>query len=112
MSFESWEMAFEPAELWFENMITGYVKEHCNKEASQKRAKEMFRTLKKNGNHLSIGAILRQLRKHNRKVLPNKYFDIYFMTEQIPENSKRFENTRKRVEMRLTELRNSGQYFI
>jgi len=101
----------EPAELWFETLVTGYVKEHCNKEASQKRAKEMFRILKKQGNHVSTGAILRMLRKQNKADLPNKYFEIYFITEQIPENSSRFENTLKRVETKLAELRDSGQYF-
>jgi hypothetical protein len=102
----------EPAELWFEKLITGYIKEHCNKEAARKRAKHMFRKLKKNGNYLSIGAILRLLRRQNRIDLSNKYFDIYFITNQIPENSERFESARKRVEMRLTELHDSGHYFI
>jgi hypothetical protein len=101
----------EPAELWFENLVTGYVKEHCNEESSQRRAKEMFRILKKQGNYVSIGGILRMLRKQNKADLPNKYFEIYFITEQIPENSRRFENTLKRVEARLAELRDSGQYF-
>ena len=102
----------KPAELWFETLVTGYIKEHCNKKTAAKRAKEMFRTMKKNGKHRSTGAILRLLRNINRTDLLNKYFDIYFITQQIPENLQRFETARKRVEKKMAELRDTGLYVI
>ncbi|WP_143519187.1 hypothetical protein [Pseudomonas sp. QTF5] len=102
----------KPAEIWFENLVTGYIKEHCTKQAARKRAKIMFRQLKKNGTHRGIGALLRMLRNRNKTDLLDKYFETYFITKQIPENSKRFENSRKRVQTRLSELRDSRQFYL
>ena len=102
----------EPAELWFEKLVTGYIKEHCTKQASRARAKIMFRQLKKNSKHHSIGSLLRTLRKINKTDLTNKYFEIYFITDRIPENLHRFQDTRKRVQAKLNEYRASGKFSI
>lgn len=102
----------EPAELWFESLVTGYIKEHCNRQAARSRAKAMFRQFKKDGKYCGIGALQRMLRKRNKEDLLNKYFETYFITEQLPENLQRFENTRNRVHTRLSELRSSGQYYL
>lgn len=103
---------WEPAEVWFEKLISGYVEEHCNEAAARKRAKLLYRELKSQGKHKSIGALLRILRAINRDSLLGKYFDIYFITDQVPGNTQRFENARQRVGAELTRLRNTGRYLI
>jgi hypothetical protein len=102
----------EPAELWFESLVTGYVKQHCNQQAARTRAKQMFRQLKKERKHRGIGALLRMLRQRNRTDLLNKYFETYFIIEQLPENTQRFASTRRRVQKRFSELRDSGKFLI
>jgi hypothetical protein len=102
----------EPAERWFETLVIGYVETHCNKLAGRLRAKQMFRQFKKEGKHHSIGALQRMLRDRNNKNLLEKYFETYFITDQLPENLRRFENTRNRVKAKLSDLRSTGEYFI
>jgi hypothetical protein len=103
----------KPAEQWFENLIIGYIKEHCNLQTARERAKVIFRERKSLGKkRLGTGALLRIIRKANREKLLSKYFDIYFITEQLPQNIKRFENVYRRVETQLNKLRNSGKYCI
>lgn len=102
----------EFAEVWFQTVVTGYVKDYCNKLAALKRARKIYRQLKGNGQYESIGAILRLLRKRNRQSLVQEYFNVYFVTNQIPENITRFENARQRVKAELSKLRSTGQYII
>ena len=102
----------EPAEVWFEYLITGYVEAHCNELATRKRARDIYRKLKAERQRQGIGAIYRRLTAENRKSLLGKYFDIYFITDQVPENIQRFENVRQRVGTKLARLRDTGRYAI
>jgi hypothetical protein len=95
---------WEPAEVWFEKLITGYVEVHCNKSAARKRAKIIYRQLKEQGQQKGIGALLRILRAINRDSLLGHYFDTYFIIDQVPGNTRRFENLRQRVRTELARL--------
>lgn len=102
----------EFAEVWFETVVTGYVEDHCIKSAARERAKKIFRKLKEEGKHESIGRILRHLRDRNRRDLLGEYFNTYFITDRLPENSLRFENAKLRVMTVLSRLRSTGQYIV
>lgn len=102
----------KPAELWFEQLVTGYVKTHCTEPAARKRAQEMYRELKRKGNRCSLGSLIRMLRKRNRQCLHSDYFDNFFMISQIPENFLRFETARNRIVIKIEEFRHSGKYVI
>ena len=102
----------EPAEIWFQKLVTGYVKTHCNEPAARARAKVLHRQLKAQGQHKGIGSFLRILRARNRESLLGEYFERYFITQKIPENIQRFDNVRQRVKTELATLRSTGRYVI
>lgn len=103
---------WEPAELWFEKLVTSYVEIHCCKPAARKRAKRMYRQLKKQGEHKGIGALLRSLKRRNRSDLLGEYFDGYFMTAELPDNIQRFQNVRQRITSKLATLRSTRRYCV
>jgi hypothetical protein len=100
------------AEDWFETMVIAYVKGLCTKAIMKTRAKAMFRQLKDEGKYLGMGACTRILQKGNRESLTGQFFDKYFMTDLLPRNVQRFENTRKHMEARLEMLRSTGLYVL
>lgn len=102
----------EPAEIWFEKLITGYIETHCLESTARNRAKNMYRQLKIEGHHTGVGALLRLLRKQNREDLLGKYFERYFLTTQIPENIQRFQDVRQRTAKKLASLRSTGKYIV
>lgn len=103
----------QPAEMWFETVVTNYIAKHCTLEATRERAKQLRRKLKEDGRPLkSIGGITRELCKLNRTNLLGKYFDSYFHIEAIPENIKRFQHARDRLDLKLKDFRSSKKYCI
>lgn len=104
---------WEPAELWFETLVVGYLESFCTKAYARKRAKSIYRDLKrKRKPQLSIGASLRALRKNNRNILVDRYFETYFLIDSVPENSVRFNLVKKRVRSKLSDLRSSKKYVV
>jgi len=103
---------WEPAELWFEHLVTNYVEVHCNKLASLDRARKLHRQLKEQGVYQGIGSIRRKLRLTNRTHLLGKYFDTYFLTSEIPSNVQRFSGVKKRVSATLDDFRGTGRYEV
>lgn len=102
----------QTAELWFERLVVGYIENHCTLTAVNERAKKMYRQLRNEGKHQSIGSLTRMLRQRNRQSLLHDYFDRYFMTKEVPENNLRFNSTKQRLEFKLSELRNSDKYVL
>lgn len=102
----------QTAELWFERVVVGYIENHCTLTAVNERAKKMYRQLRSEGKHQSIGSLTRMLRQRNRQSLLNNYFEQYFMTKEVPENNLRFNSAKQRLEFKLSELRNSGKYVL
>lgn len=103
----------KPAELWFEEVVTHYISNHCTKAATRERVKKIHRQLIDEGNpHRSIDNIKREIRRLNRENLLGKYFDEYFQTNLIPENYRRYEHARRRLESRLDEFKNSDKYCV
>lgn len=100
------------AELWFETIVIGYIERHCTVEAARVRAKKLYRKLKRTGTTKSIGNIMRTSRQHNRQGLLAKYFDIYFLTAEIPENIQRFEAARTRLDLKLRKLQETNKYNL
>jgi hypothetical protein len=103
----------QPAEIWFEKVVTNYITKHCTKEATRDRAKKLHRQIIKEGHpYKSIGHITRELCRLNRTNLLGKYFDTYFQTTVIPENIQRFQHARDRLELKLNDLRCSKKYSL
>lgn len=103
---------WKPAELWFDQLVTAYVKEHCTVKATRIRTKGFYREIKRQGDHKSIGALRRNLRDKNRQNLLNDYFDTYFMTLKLPENNVRFASTRQRIKNKLDTYRSTRRYIV
>lgn len=102
----------QPAELWFERLVLGYVEVHCTKRAIRQRAKKLYRKLLKEGDRKSIGYLTRTIRKRNRKTLVEQYFDTNFMTTDIPENKLRFSACKISVQAKIGTLRSKQLYVI
>lgn len=103
----------QPAEMWFETVVTNYITKHCTKEATRDRAKKLRRKLIEEGRPpKSIGGITRELCKLNRANLLGKYFDSYFQTTAIPENIQRYQHARIRLDLKLRDFRSSKKYCI
>ena len=102
----------EPAELWFEKLVIGYIESHCTKKVVRTRARKLFRKLRREGKYQSIGNLTRLHRKRNRDGLLKDYFERYFITDQIPENCERFSGVRTRLQAKISELRNSRKFVL
>lgn len=102
----------QPAEIWFESLMIGYIKKHCSHRMVRKRSKKIYRELRKKGQHRSIGNIKRWFKQRHRNALLKEYFDLYFMIDAIPENRHRFSNAYKRLEHKISELRGQGRYVL
>jgi hypothetical protein len=100
------------AQLWFERLIVDYVKTHCTIEAIRERARRMYRRAREEGLPGGVGSFARRLRSQHREVLTGRYFDVFFCTERVPSSRNRFDHVRKRVEMRLNEMRNSDKFDL
>ncbi|MDO8313304.1 MAG: hypothetical protein Q7T25_15335, partial [Sideroxyarcus sp.] len=103
----------QPAEMWFETVVTNYITKHCTNEATRDRAKKLRRQLMEEGRSpKSIGGITRELCRLNSTNLLGKYFDTYYQTTVIPENTQRFQHARVRLDLKLKELRSSKKYCL
>jgi len=100
------------AEDWFEKLIVGYIERHCTIHSSDKRIKRYYRYAKSKGLRWSRGYIKRLFSKRNRYHILNKYFNKYFLIQDIPENSSRFSSVHVRINKRLADLRSTRKYYI
>lgn len=100
------------AEIWFEEQVDSYIRSHCTKEAVIKRQRLIYKTLKDDGQRRSKGRISRDLKSLHKRSLSGDYFDTFFMTRQIPENTLRFQAARKRVENKIRAYQSSKDYKI
>jgi hypothetical protein len=89
------------AEEFFYAVWTSYKKIQCTEEEINKRARSMYRALKKKkvDKIPSIGSLKRTLR-HREPELFDEYRDTYFMYDRVPENRERFAVTYKEAELR------------
>jgi hypothetical protein len=106
------EWLWEPAEIWYQRIVTGYIKVHCTESAARERARTIYKDAKKDGKRTSLGSILRIMKKKNRDAFTGDYFDRFFIIDIIPENNIRFAKTKERVANTLATLRNIGKYAI
>ncbi len=103
----------QAAEMWFETVVLNYITKECTKEATRVRAKKLRRQMiNEGGTPKSIGSITRELCRLNRENLKGKYFDAYFQTAEIPENTLRFQHARVRLELKLKEFRGTKEYCL
>jgi len=102
----------QPAELWFQRLILGYIERYCTHRAVRDRAKKMYRELRKDGIHRSIGFLKRGLKQRNRHSLLHNYFDNYFMINEIPENRERFRGAYRRLEQQLDDIRSRRKHVL
>jgi hypothetical protein len=102
----------ETAEHWFERVLRGYVVEKCNQNAARVRIRRLYRQLLKSNARKSMGFIKRRIRKHNRRTLLQRYFDKYFIVNQIPENARRFARTKRELEQWLSSIDARCKYLV
>ena len=103
----------QSAEIWFETVMTNYIRKHCTKEATRLRAKALRRKLMEEGQPpKSIGSITRILCRLNRENLRGGFFDTYFQTTAIPENAQRFHHARIRLDLKLKDFHSSKKYGL
>lgn len=112
LSLKEGEWFSHLAEFWYERVTIGYVETHCNTSEMKQRALRMLQKLKSAGSNAELGKLKRELVQLNRRELTGKFFDTYFMTEAIPENSLRFSPVRERIEREIESLRKTGRYGV
>lgn len=111
-SIKSGRWLSQHCEVWFESAVKNYVISLCNKKSIRQRTKEMYRQSIQMGDRKSIGSLKRTLKNLNRQNLAGKFFDAYFMINEIPNNTTRFANARTRIVLLLDALRATRQYAI
>ena len=102
----------QTAEEWFEKLLTRYIKEQCTKDTARSRAKKLQLEILQSGKHVSMGSLKRQLKTRNRATLLNDYFNNYFITDIIPENTQRFKHARQRMQVEFEHLKRTNKYII
>lgn len=102
----------QAAEDWFENLFNDYITRHCTVSALEDRARRLYRRLLSNGKRIPLGKIKRIIRNEHRFKVLDRYFNIYFMVDEIPGNSARFSGVRKRAESNMKDLRGTKLYVI
>ncbi len=100
------------AELWYQELATHYVKQHCTLKQTTRRAKVLQKALRGSGKQQSVATIESELRRLNTQKLLYDFFDSYYMMQAIPENASRFLPARDRIRKILMELRGSGKYSL
>ncbi len=102
----------KPAEAWFDEQVDAYLRSHCTNEAIEGRQQQIYKTLKTQGERRSKGRIARDIKALHKHSLSGEYFDIFFMTDKIPENKSRFLNARMRLKRKIQEFKNNKQYKV
>lgn len=100
------------AEFWYSAVATGYVETHCSLAAIKARALQLRRQTLGNGVDVSMAVLKGMIKQAHRTRLAGTMFDTYFMVDLMPTNRRRFEPARRRLEIKLDELRRSGRYAI
>lgn len=100
------------AESWYEDVVTNYIQQQCTKHEMKVRSLRTYKTLRASGVATDIHSIKQGLIQGNRESLTGKFFERYFMVNDIPENGTRFLTTKIRLEKRIEELRATGRYGI
>lgn len=102
----------EPAELWYEKLIVGYIETHCKNSVVRARAMKIYQKLQQKNQGESIDELISLIRNRNRESLINDYFNCYFMTAVIPQNLQRFNDVKLRIQHKLSKMRRSGKYVL
>lgn len=100
------------AELWFEEQVDSYIRDHCSKEAARLRQRHIYKQLKGDGHRRSKGRIARDFKSLHKHSLTGDYFDTFFMIRQVPENKARFQAARKRLNEQIRKYQISKDYEI
>ncbi|MBX3628007.1 MAG: hypothetical protein KF892_23565 [Rhizobacter sp.] len=109
---ESGRWLAQQSELWYERVSIGYIETHCTRAEMKARARRMYERLPGNGPRPPLSDLKRELQRLNRESLLGKFFERYFMTQDIPENIQRFRAAKLRMEQRIVQLRSTGRYGI
>lgn len=100
------------AELWFEEQVDSYIRNHCSNEAAKLRQRHIYKELKGSGLRRSKGRIARDFRSLHKRSLSKDYFETFFMIRQIPENKTRFQAALKRVEESVRRYQTNKNFTI
>lgn len=108
IKLESGKWFGEPSELWFENIVSNYVEEHCTSKAIKKRALELYRSGMIFDKKISISEAKKRIKEQNRQKVFLEYFERYFMVNEIPENLKRFGRVLRNLKDKFSSFESSG----
>lgn len=112
MNLEEGKWFAQLAELWYERVVVEYIEKHCTNAEIKIRALGMLHRLISEGHSADISQLKRGLIQANRTALLGKFFECYFMTNTIPENTYRFRAVRSRIVNHLSQLQKTGKYGI
>ena len=101
-----------PAQEWYLRIVTGYFEAHCTELATSKRIAEMRLQKPVGAQDVGPGRLRRILRKQNSTSFTGRYFDIFFMVGDLPENAARFHGVKVEVEARIQALRRGGLHVL
>lgn len=100
------------AELWFQDQVNHYIDRFCLRRQSRERVYDLWLKAKITRSDITISEVKAILKKENRNNISHKFFDIFFVTERIPNNKLRFHEANKKINNRLNELIRSKQYLL
>lgn len=100
------------AELWFEEQVEAYIRNHCTNEAALTRRQLIYKALKNDGQRRSKGRIARDFKAMHKQSFTGEYFDTFFMTKLIPDNKARFGAAKKRLEDKIGQYKRNKGYDL
>jgi len=100
------------AESWYEHVVINYIQQHCTRQEMKIRTLRTANALRASGVAVDMRRIKLGLVQGNRDSITGRFFERYFMVNDIPENANRFGFLKTRISKRIEELRATGRYGI
>jgi len=100
------------AESWYEHVVINYIQQHCTRQEMKIRTLRTANALRKSGVAVDMRRIKAGLVQGNRASMTGKFFECYFMVNDIPENLTRFGSLKARISKQIEDLRATGRYGI
>jgi len=101
-----------PAQQWYLRIVSGYLETHCTEDATMKRIAGLKLQGHAVGKDVGPGRLRRVLRAQNRTSFTGRYFDIFFMVNDLPENATRFQAVKVEVEASILALKKGGRHVL
>jgi hypothetical protein len=106
----SWKI--QTAEIWYQKVIHEYIHEYCTLSQTTRRAKLFRKELRNQGKKKTLPEVEAMVRKISTEGLVTKYFDRFFMIDEVPEGNNRFEHVRQRITKMIRKLKATGKFGL